>query len=87
MGASRATQPATKAAAGRSDGYVEHHIKSWDCLAGVLLVKEAGGYVSDFLAGEGLLKGNPVIACAPGVKDPAKLTAFFKAVQEADRQK
>ncbi|HTR11951.1 MAG TPA: inositol monophosphatase family protein, partial [Roseiarcus sp.] len=56
-------------AAGRSDGYVEHHIKAWDCLAGVLLVREAGGYVSDFLAGEGLLKGNPLIACAPGLKD------------------
>ena len=40
-----------------------------DCLAAVLIVKEAGGYVSDFLAGEGLAKGNPIIACAPGIKD------------------
>jgi myo-inositol-1(or 4)-monophosphatase len=55
-------------AAGRRDGYVENHINSWDCLAGNLLVMEAGGYVSDFLAGEGLRKGNPLIACAPGVK-------------------
>ena len=56
-------------AAGRRDAYVEHHIQSWDCLAGILIVSEAGGYVSDFLAGEGLAKGNPLIACAPGVKD------------------
>jgi len=56
-------------AAGRSDGYVEQHIKAWDCLAGVLLVREAGGYVSDFLTGGGLAKGAPLIACAPGVKD------------------
>jgi myo-inositol-1(or 4)-monophosphatase len=56
-------------AAGRRDGYVETHINSWDCLAGNLLVAEAGGYVSDFLAGEGLTKGNPLVACAPGVKD------------------
>jgi myo-inositol-1(or 4)-monophosphatase len=56
-------------AAGRRDGYVEHHINAWDCLAGVLLVQEAGGYVSNFLAGEGLTRGNPLIACAPGVKD------------------
>ena len=32
-------------------------------------MQEAGGYVSNFLAGEGLTKGNPIIACAPGVKD------------------
>lgn len=55
-------------AAGRRDGYVENHIRSWDCLAGNLLVAESGGYVSDFLAGEGLRKGNPLIACATGVK-------------------
>ncbi len=56
-------------AAGRRDGFVENHIRAWDCLAGVALVREAGGYVSDFLAGEGLRKGNPILACAPGVKD------------------
>ena len=56
-------------AAGRRDGYVENHIRSWDCLAGILLVREAGGYASDFLAGEGLSKGNPLIASAPGVKN------------------
>ena len=44
-------------AAGRSDGFVEHHINAWDCLAGILLVSEAGGYVSDFLKGDGLTKG------------------------------
>jgi myo-inositol-1(or 4)-monophosphatase len=55
-------------ASGRRDGYVENHINAWDCLAGILLVAEAGGYVSDFLEGEGLRKGNPLIACAPGVK-------------------
>jgi myo-inositol-1(or 4)-monophosphatase len=56
-------------AAGRRDGYVETHINSWDCLAGNLLIAEAGGYVSNFLVGEGLTKGGPLIACAPGVKD------------------
>ena len=56
-------------AAGRRDGYVEHHINAWDCLAAILLVTEAGGYASDFLAGDGLTKGNPLIACAPGLKE------------------
>ena len=44
-------------------------MNAWDCLAAILLVQEAGGYVSDFLAGDGLTQGNPMIACAPGVKD------------------
>ncbi len=59
----------TYVAAGRRDGYVEHHMNAWDCLAAILLVQEAGGYVSQYLAGEGLTKGNPIIACAPGMKD------------------
>jgi myo-inositol-1(or 4)-monophosphatase len=64
-------------AAGRTDGYVEHHINSWDCLAGILLITEAGGYASDFLAGDGLRKGNALLACAPGVRDAlVKLAAI-----------
>jgi myo-inositol-1(or 4)-monophosphatase len=67
-------------AAGRRDGYVENHINSWDCLAGNLLVTEAGGYVSDFLAGEGLRKGNPLIACAAGVKAALVKAADIKGL-------
>lgn len=52
---------------GRSDGYAEMHINAWDCLAGLLLVEEAGGVCNDFLAGNGLTAGNPVLAAAPGV--------------------
>ena len=36
-------------------------------LAGLVLVVEAGGRVNDFLAGDGLLKGNPIFASAPGI--------------------
>ena len=54
-------------AAGRLLGYYEPHINAWDCLAGILLVQEAGGWTSDFLAGDGLYKGNPLTAAAPGV--------------------
>ncbi len=62
-------------AAGRRDGYVENHMNAWDCLAAIALIKEAGGYVSDFLHGEGLRKGNPILAAAPGVKDALIKTA------------
>ena len=48
-------------AAGRSEAYCELHINAWDCAAGILLVREAGGYTNDFFAGGGLTEGNPVI--------------------------
>lgn len=33
-------------AAGRYEGFWEFNLKPWDCAAGILLVKEAGGYVT-----------------------------------------
>ena len=38
-------------AAGRYDGFWEFGLKPWDIAAGLLLVREAGGYVSDSPAG------------------------------------
>lgn len=67
-------------AAGRLDGFVEHHINAWDCLAGIALVSEAGGYVSDFLSGDGLVKGNPLIACAAGIKDALILAVAMEGI-------
>ncbi len=49
-------------AAGRSEAYCEMHINAWDCAAGILLVREAGGHANDFFAGDGLTAGNPLIA-------------------------
>jgi myo-inositol-1(or 4)-monophosphatase len=57
------------AACGRLIGYVEPHMNSWDALAGLILVEEAGGLVNDFLEGEGLMKGNKVVAIAPALRD------------------
>ncbi|MGQ0676891.1 MAG: inositol monophosphatase family protein [Rhodospirillales bacterium] len=56
-----------RVAEGRSDGYCELYLRSWDVLAGMLLVAEAGGRTNDFLAGNGLTKGNPMLAAAAGV--------------------
>lgn len=55
-------------AAGRTHGYCELHINSWDTLAGLLMVREAGGWTNDYLAGDALRRGNAVLACAPGLK-------------------
>jgi myo-inositol-1(or 4)-monophosphatase len=49
-------------AAGRSEAYCELHINAWDCAAGILLVREAGGQTNDFFAGDGIRSGNPIIA-------------------------
>ena len=39
-------------AAGRFDGYWERNISPWDVAAGVVIVREAGGYVTDLDGGE-----------------------------------
>jgi myo-inositol-1(or 4)-monophosphatase len=54
---------------GRLDAYCELHTNAWDALAGLLLVEEAGGAINDFLANDGLRRGNPVLACTPALKD------------------
>ncbi|MDO9640610.1 MAG: inositol monophosphatase family protein [Pseudotabrizicola sp.] len=54
---------------GRSDGYAELHMHPWDCLAGLLLVEEAGGRVCGFLEADGLNKGGAVLATAPGLAE------------------
>lgn len=52
---------------GRSDAYVELHMNSWDCVAGLLMVAEAGGDVCPFMEIGSLLHGGPVLASAPGI--------------------
>jgi myo-inositol-1(or 4)-monophosphatase len=54
-------------AAGRSDAYVELHINLWDVAAALVLLREAGAHVSPFLEGDGPDRGNPILACAPGI--------------------
>ncbi|TDO98973.1 inositol monophosphatase family protein [Marinomonas balearica] len=46
-------------------GYFEAHLNSWDALAGLLLIQEAGGKVSSFLDSNGLFEGNLVWAASP----------------------
>ena len=49
-------------AAGRLIGYYEPHINSWDCLAAIVIVEAAGGRCNNFLANDGLTRGNPILA-------------------------
>ena len=48
--------------AGRFDGYVEHHLKPWDVAAGTLLVREAGGFVTDAAGGQDMFETGSVVA-------------------------
>jgi myo-inositol-1(or 4)-monophosphatase len=67
-------------AAGRFDGYWERHINSWDAAAGLVLVREAGGWTNDFLAGEGLTQGSEILAATPELVEQLKRqTAFGRA--------
>jgi len=63
-------------AAGRLIGYIEPHINSWDCLGAIAVIHAAGLKTNDFLANDGLRKGNPVIAGNEEVY--AELEAVFK---------
>ncbi|MFZ5719811.1 MAG: inositol monophosphatase family protein [Pseudomonadota bacterium] len=49
-------------AAGRFDGYWERDLKPWDLAAGVLLVTEAGGKVTDADGGEDVLSKGAAVA-------------------------
>ncbi|HYP76028.1 MAG TPA: inositol monophosphatase family protein [Polyangiaceae bacterium] len=51
-------------AAGRGDGFFETGLKPWDLAAGVLLVSEAGGIVSDQQGGELALDRGEVLAAS-----------------------
>ncbi|MBK9283905.1 MAG: inositol monophosphatase [Sphingobacteriaceae bacterium] len=49
-------------ACGRFDGFYEYNLNAWDVAAGALIVKEAGGIVSDFKAGNNWLFDKEIIA-------------------------
>src|SRR5579872_3300837 len=56
-------------AAGRTDAYVELHINLWDVAASLALLAEAGAKVSDFMANDGAVHGNAILASAPAIAD------------------
>lgn len=63
--AGAATLDLAYVACGRLDGFWELGLKIWDIASGVLLVKEAGGLVSDPAGGEDYLKTGNVVAANP----------------------
>lgn len=49
-------------AAGRYDGYWENGLNPWDVAAGIVLVREAGGFVTDLAGGGKMLSGGGILA-------------------------
>jgi myo-inositol-1(or 4)-monophosphatase len=54
-------------AAGRLDGFWEFGLAPWDIAAGALLVREAGGIVTDCEGGENYMDSGNIIAAGPKV--------------------
>lgn len=49
-------------AAGRFDGFWERNLAAWDLAAGLVLVREAGGYATDIDGGDAILDKGSVVA-------------------------
>ncbi|ESW86638.1 inositol monophosphatase [Mesorhizobium sp. LSJC285A00] len=49
-------------AAGRMDGFWETGLSAWDIAAGLLLIREAGGFVSDMDGGQDMLEAGSLVA-------------------------
>jgi len=63
-------------AAGRYDGYWERGLNIWDIAGGVLLVKEAGGFVEPIRDGQNLLEDGHLICANPEI-----FPAFAKVIR------
>ena len=71
-------------AAGRFDGFWERGLKPWDVAAGIVLVREAGGMVSDLDGGADMLDGGTIL-CANEYLQP-QLLKLLKGVRLTKRQ-
>ena len=56
-------------ACGRFDAFFEYSLSPWDVAAGALILKEAGGEISDFKGGDNWLYGRQIVGSNPGIAD------------------
>lgn len=64
-------------ASGRFEAFYEHGLHAWDVAAGIIILKQAGGKISDFSGGENYLFGGELIAANANYFDE-----FFSYVSE-----
>lgn len=65
-------------ACGRFGGFFEFNLKPWDVAAGALIVKNAGGRVTDFSGGEDWLFGKQILASSYNTGD-----SFFQIIRHS----
>lgn len=66
-------------ARGRFGAFYENSLNAYDIAAGALVVREAGGIVSDFKGGDNWLFEGEILATAPQFRDDLlKITSYFK---------
>ncbi len=56
-------------ASGKFDGFFEYNLNAWDVAAGIVIVKEAGGRITDFSGGENYLYGKEIVASNSTIHD------------------
>jgi myo-inositol-1(or 4)-monophosphatase len=62
-------------AAGRFDAFFEHGLHPWDVAAGALIIRQAGGKITDFNGGNNWLMGGELVAASSAIYDP-----FYKII-------
>src|SRR5262249_2942232 len=70
-------------AAGRYEGFWEFALSPWDIAAGIILVAEEGGYVSDIAGGRDMMSTGDILAANSHLHLP--LAALIKEAIRADR--
>jgi len=70
-------------AAGRYDAYWEESLKIWDVAAGILLVREAGGFVTDYKGASKMLDNGEIVAANDHLHAP--FLKIIKAGRAAKR--
>ena len=63
-------------ACGRLEGFFEYNLNPWDVAAGILIVRQAGGAVSDFKGGNNMLHGKEL--CATNGKIQKEMLAVIE---------
>jgi len=56
-------------AAGRCDGYWQRNLNYWDIAAGVVLVKEAGGFVTDFKGNNEYIENKTILVTNSNINE------------------
>jgi len=63
-------------AAGRSDGFWQRNLNYWDIAAGIIIVKEAGGFVTDFKGENDYLENETILVSNPRIN--SEMVQVFK---------